>query len=153
MPGPPSLGGKQQASGSAASTQHIGSLLAAAAATAAAGAAAAWYWRSCQRMPHAAQRSASAPAEVAGIAEPSQIKTSTAQTALKRDSDVGGTMTPPLRADLAAKLATDSASWVNITCAHQGHTDQSAESAITVLLTVGSSHACYHDVAPSLRPQ
>ena len=98
---------QQQASGSAASKQQLGSLLAAAAATAAAGAAAAWYWRSSQRLPATAQRSGSAPAKVLGIETGAAAAPGT-----QHDSDVDGTLTPPLRADLAAKMATNSTSWV-----------------------------------------
>ena len=99
---------QQQPSGSAASAQHLGSLLAAAAATAAAGAAAAWYWRSAQR-PHSVQRSGSAPATFLGIQTGAD-----AASQRQHDDDVDGTTTPPLRADLAAKMATDSTSWVRV---------------------------------------
>ena len=107
---------QQQASGSAASRQYLASLLAAAAATAAAGAAAAWYWRSSQRLPATAQRSGSAPAKALGI------ETGAAAAPQGRhDSDVDGTLTPPLRADLAAKMATISTSWVQFPSVRHGH--------------------------------
>lgn len=105
---------RQQPSGSApAATQQIASLMAAAAATAAAGAAAAWYWRSSQRV-QGALRSTSAPAEVEGSSRFGKVLTAAveaAPTGADR-ADSMGTSTPPLRADLAARLATDSSSWV-----------------------------------------